>query len=93
MQVATRLRGHEFDPLASTVGSDAERSGIVLSACAAVRVALWSCDCEAVKLLSSQIVRKQAKAISFQTTRTLHAAPSSTLPNSTNGWRDWQRRS
>lgn len=56
-------------------------------------VALWSRDCKAVKLLSTQIVRKQAKAISFQTTRKLRATSPSTLPNSTNGWRDWQRRS
>jgi hypothetical protein len=48
----------------------------------------------AVKLLSTQIVRKQAKAIfHLQQRGTLHATSSSTLSNSTKGWLTWQRRS
>ena len=60
----------------------------------AARLRLWSRDCEAVELLSTQIVRKQAKAIfHFQQRSTLHATSSSTLSNSTNRWLTWQRRS
>ena len=51
------------------------------------RLRLGSRDCGAVKLLSTQIVRKQAKAIFHLRQRgTLHATSSSTLSNSTNGW-------
>jgi hypothetical protein len=41
---------------------DAERTGIDLTACADSELRVRSRDCEAVKLLSTQIVRKQAKA-------------------------------
>jgi hypothetical protein len=60
----------------------------------AARLRLWSRDCVAVELLSTQVVRKQAKAIfHFQQRNTLHATSSSTLSNSTNGWLTWQWRS
>jgi hypothetical protein len=59
----------------------------------AARLRLGSRDCVAVELLSTQIVRKQAKAIfHLQQRGTLHATSSSTLSNSTNGWLAWQRR-
>jgi hypothetical protein len=48
---------------ADTVSVDAEDAGIELTARADSRSALGSRDCGAVGLLSTQIVRKQAKAI------------------------------
>ena len=53
---------------ADTVRSVAKNC-IVLTACAGSEVRSGSRDCRAVKLLSTQIVRKQAKAISSRTTR------------------------
>ncbi len=45
------------------VSVDARDAGIDLTACADSEIALGSRDCGAVELLSTQIVRKQAKAI------------------------------
>jgi hypothetical protein len=94
-QVATRLRKARDRSAADTKGIDAwNNRAFDLNACAAARLRLGSRDCVAVKLLSTQIVRKQAKAIfHLQQRGTLHAASSSTLSNSTNGWLTWQRRS
>ena len=71
-QVATRLRRAQDSSAANTVKAQCEKAGISLSACAGSKVRSGSRDCEAVKLLSTQIVRKQAKAISSRTT--LHIA-------------------
>jgi hypothetical protein len=93
-QVATQLQKARVRTAANTEGIDAEEP-----ASTSVRVQQRGCargasDCEAVKLLSTQIVRKQAKAIfHLQRRGTLHATSSSTLPNSTNGWLAWQWRS
>jgi hypothetical protein len=51
-------------------------------------------DCTAVELLSTQIVRKQAKALFISNDAThCNVTSSSTLSNSTNGWPGWQQRS
>ena len=94
-QVATRLRKARDRSAADTKRIDAWKNwAFDLNACAAARLRLGSRDCGAVKLLSTQIVRKQAKAIfHLQQRGTLHATSSSTLSNSTNGWLTWQRRS
>jgi hypothetical protein len=64
-----------------------------LNACAGSEVALGESRLRGSKLLSTQIVRKQAKAIfHFQQRGTLHATSSSMLSNTTNGWLTWQRR-
>jgi len=62
-QVATRLRSAGGPSAANTVSVDAKDAGIELTARADSRSALGSRDCGAVGLLSTQIVRKQAKAI------------------------------
>jgi hypothetical protein len=69
---------------------DAENIGIDLTARADSEVALGSRDCGAVELLSTQIVRKQAKANHLQRRFLLQATSSSTLSNSTNQWVTWQ---
>jgi len=82
------------DPSAAdTVRINAEDATLILTARADSEVALGSRDCGAVELLSTQIVRKQAKAIHLQRRHILHATSPSTLSNSTNGLPDWQRRS
>ena len=90
-----RLRKARSRSAADTVRIDAgERWHSTTLLVQAASLRLGSRDCVAVKLLSTQIVRKQAKAICHcQQCRTLHAASSSTLSNSTNGWLTWQRRS
>ena len=92
-QVATRLRSAGGPSAANTVSVDAKDAGIELTARADSRSALGSRDCGAVGLLSTQIVRKQAKAFYLQRRGILHATSSSTLSNSTNGSPDWQWRS
>jgi hypothetical protein len=93
MQVATRPFEAGDRSAANTERVDAKKLASISVRVQTVRLRSGSRDCRAVKLLSTQIVRKQAKAISFRTTPPLHATSPSTLPNSTNGWRDWQRRS
>jgi hypothetical protein len=86
-------RGSESagDPSAAdTVSVDAEDAGIDLTARADSKTALGSRDCGAVELLSTQIVRKQAKAIHLQRRFLFQATSSSTLSNSTNEWVSWQ---
>ncbi len=59
----------------------------------AERLGLTESDCKAVKHLSTQIVRKTGESnFHFERRFTLRVVPSSTLSNSTNGWRGWQRR-
>jgi hypothetical protein len=68
MQVATPLQKAK-DRSANTMGP-LPRIGIVLNACAAARLRLGASDCAAVELLSTQIFRKQAKALfSYPTKR------------------------
>lgn len=77
----------QWGPVPEELASSSERVQ-------AVRLRSGSRDCGAVKLLSTQIVRKQAKAIfHLQRRGTLRATSSSTLSNSTNAWSGWQRRS
>ena len=68
-------------------GVGAGGNGIGRSACAGSEVALvGASDYRAVKLLSTQIVRKTGESyFHLQRSRTLHATLSSTLSNSTNG--------
>jgi hypothetical protein len=94
MQVATQLQKARDRSDANTVRTDAEEPASFSVRVQAVRLRSGSRDCRAVKLLSTQIVRKQAKAIfHLQQRGTLHATSSSTLSNITNGWLTWQRRS
>jgi hypothetical protein len=62
-QVATGLQEARDPSAANTVRADAEASVSVRVQTARLRSG--SRDCEAVKLLSTQIVRKQAKALSI----------------------------
>src|SRR5207248_5375867 len=94
-QIATRLLKARSRSAADTVRIDAGKKWHPTSMrVQAARLRLRSRDCEAVKLLSTQIVRKTGESnFHCQQCRTLHAASSSTLSNSTNGWLTWQRRS
>ena len=94
VQVATQLR-ETGDLLLRLQGGRSRRN----TASASVRVQAerlrsGRSDCRAVKLLSTQIVRKTGES-NFHLERrfTLRVVPSSTLSNSTNGWLGWQRRS
>jgi hypothetical protein len=93
--VATRLQKARNRSAADTVRIDAGGTGIRPHRVCRQRGCAWGvATAMAVKLLSTQIVRKQAKAIfHLQQRCTLHATSSSTLSNSTNGWLTWQRRS
>ena len=93
-QVATRLQRQKISLLRIQRGPVPEELASSSERVQAVRLRSGSRDCGAVKLLSTQIVRKQAKAIfHLQRRGTLRATSSSTLSNSTNGWPGWQRRS
>ena len=63
MQVATRLRRARDRSAANRVRSDAKELASFSVRVQATRLRSGSRDCRAVKLLSTQIVRKQAKAI------------------------------
>jgi hypothetical protein len=63
MQAATRLRRARKRSAANTVKTDAKELASFSVRVQATRLRSGSRDCRAVKLLSTQIVRKQAKAI------------------------------
>lgn len=68
-QVATRLQEARDHSTANTVRAAAKERASASVRVQTARLRSGSCDCVAVKLLSTQIVRKQAKAISSRTTR------------------------
>jgi hypothetical protein len=68
VQVATRPFEARDRSAASTVRVDAEELASASVRVQTARLRSGNRDCRAVKLLSTQIVRKQAKAISSQTT-------------------------
>jgi hypothetical protein len=74
-------------------GTIPKEYGIGLTACAGREVETLESDCKAVRHLSTQIVIKTGESnFHFERRFTLRVVPSSTLSNSTNGCRDWQRR-
>ena len=94
MQVATRLREAKNRSAASTVRSVPEKRGIGLSACAGSEVALGESRLRGSRAsLNSNCQKTGESTFHLERRCTLHAESSSTLSNSTNGWRAWQRRS
>ena len=94
MQVATRPRETKNHSAASTVRDRCIETGIGLSACAGSEVALGESRLRGSQASLNSNCRKTGESTFHLERRcTLHAGPSSTLSNSTNGWRAWQWRS
>jgi hypothetical protein len=92
-QVATRFRGRKKSICCGYGEDRCRKTGKDFIACADSDGALGSRDCVQSSFSQLKLSENRRKQFHRQQRGTLHAEPSSTLSNSTNGWPGWQLRS